>query len=182
MNWDNIVITVVQTSGMISGACFLGKKIIEQWSLHNIEKFKHDLKVQAIKVECLQEKSANVIAELYKILVKAESEVGILLHPVRLNGSPSENDLHENARNAVNAFVIYSTENDIYLNEKECALLNEYIVEIRNICNNFRFKDMFDINKRDIWMDELKKFKEKLVPLKQELKNSFQSKIGVLTC
>ena len=66
-----------------------------------------------------------ILKEIYRRIVIAEKSIEFLMRPVKLGSSRTKDDIENETINNINSLFDYFEENEIILNEKTAALLNE---------------------------------------------------------
>jgi hypothetical protein len=131
MNWGQILTTALTSSIFTAILAFLGKSIIEQWLKRNLEKFKIDLGLAAFEHQTrftkLYEKQAEVIAELYKQLVRTQSNLRSLAYVIDSDAPhKTKREKDEAALNSVTALWDHFEECRIYLPESLGKKIEEF--------------------------------------------------------
>ena len=185
MNWWQLLLERVGIFGVTAAViAFFAKKIIQLFFAKDLENFKTNLRMRAFKHEVrfssLHEKMAGVIAELYEKLAKAHRAIGEYIKTSIPAGDLPEKDRGRNAVNAYNDFLNYYEEHAIYLDEKTCSKLDDFIKENQRVILSFQWKDAngpeFRIKN---WTEVEKKFEDDVIALKKDLERDFRRKIGV---
>ena len=95
-----------------------------------IERLRADLRIESFEHETrfakLHEKRAEVIAELYRMLVAADRAMIALLSPMQFAQGPSEMERQAEAGKCCDGFNRFFLENQIYLDENLCTKLEDF--------------------------------------------------------
>jgi hypothetical protein len=106
---------------------FLGRSLVGNFLTKDIEKFKGDLQVAAIEHQIrfskLHEKRAQVLADLYKLLVVATWETESFASPMEFSGEPDKGQKFRQALEAITAYFRFFDQHRIYLPEELCTSL-----------------------------------------------------------
>lgn len=137
-----------------------------------------------VKFSRLHDKRADVIAELYGLLVQAHWEAGSFISPVEFGGEPTKKEKYITAMNAIADFFRFFEKNKIYLPFELCDLLEKFVQTMRQKVIGFgvyvnidedAFAPQTYQKKHEAWMASWEYF-DKEVPLaraalEQELRN-----------
>ncbi|UZT79826.1 hypothetical protein OF113_07170 [Ectopseudomonas chengduensis] len=85
-----------------------------------------------IKFSRLHEKRAEVIADLYAVLVQAHWDAGSFVSPVEIGGEPSKVEKYSTAMNSIADFFRFFEKNKIYLPASLCGLLEDFVQAMRH--------------------------------------------------
>lgn len=104
-------------------------------SITAAERLKHELRLVAqehqVLVSKLHEKRAQVVADVYGLLVEAQWAAQDFVSPVELVGEPSKRDKYVTAMNKAAEFYRCFDKNRIYLPQSLCEKLDEFIEAMR---------------------------------------------------
>ncbi|TFW72986.1 hypothetical protein C3Y98_01105 [Methylotenera oryzisoli] len=137
-----------------------------------------------VKFSRLHDKRAEVIAELYGLLVQAHWDAGSFISPVEFGGEPTKKEKYVTAMNAIADFFRFFEKNKIYLPIELCDLLEKFVQTMRQKVIGFGVYVNIDEDalapqtykkKHEAWMASWEYF-DKEVPvaraaLEQELRN-----------
>lgn len=137
-----------------------------------------------VKFSRLHDKRAEVIAELYGLLVQAHWDAGSFISPVEFGGEPTKKEKYITAMNAIADFFRFFEKNKIYLPIELCDLLEKFVQTMRQKVIGFGVYVNIDEDalapqtyqkKHEAWMASWAYF-DKEVPLaraalEQELRN-----------
>jgi len=141
-----------------------------------------------VKFSRLHEKRAEIIAELYGLLVQAYWDAGSFISPFEQGGEPTKKEKYVIAMNAIADFFRFFEKNKIYLPIELCGLLETFVQTMRQNVIGFGVYVNIDENalaaqtyqkKYDAWMASWEYF-DKEVPLaraalEQELRNILEA-------
>jgi hypothetical protein len=100
----------------------------------SIEQLKHSLEVLAaehqVRFSKLHEKRADVIAELYKLLVEAFWAAQSFVSPMEFGGEKSKPEKHQEAITKLREFFTFFGTHRIYLPESICKLLDKAVDDV----------------------------------------------------
>lgn len=155
------------------------------------QEFQHELDVEQIRFTELQERRAEKIEEMYKLLVIFSRNMTQAFDPAKTPSGKDREDLLEEAKESGWDFQEYFQENRIYLPKEVDQDVEIFIQESGEIVNKFAIYDLMGVQEdspfrsgtmQDIeqWEQEWQKItKEVLPPLKQDLENEFRDILGV---
>ena len=137
-----------------------------------------------VKFSRLHEKRAEVIAELYGLLVQARWDAASFISPAEFVGEPTKREKYVIAMNAIADFFRFFEKNKIYLPATLCDLIENFVQTMRQKTIGFGVYVNIDEesmapqsykNKHEAWMASWEYF-DKEVPvaraaLEQELRN-----------
>jgi hypothetical protein len=137
-----------------------------------------------VRFSKLHDKRAEVIAELYSLLVQAYWDAQSFISPIGFEGEPSKREKYVTAMNASADYSRFFEKNKIYLPTTLCASLEEFVRAMRSKMIGFGVYVQIDEaelqshtlkQKHKAWMDSWQYF-DKEVPLarealEQELRN-----------
>jgi len=102
----------------------------------NIEELKSRLQItqleHQIRFSNLHERRANIIAEVYKLLVSYHVSSAIFVSPASWGGQPSKAAQLQQARSEARAFYMYFDLNKIWLPAAACKQVELFIEDIRS--------------------------------------------------
>ncbi|SDX07572.1 hypothetical protein [Nitrosomonas oligotropha] len=111
------------------------KSELTNTSIVTAEKLKHELHLiaqeQQVLVSKLHEKRAQVIAEVYGLLVEAQWAAQDFVSPMELVGEPSKREKYITAMNKAAEFYRCFDKNRIYLPSSLCEKLDAFIKAMR---------------------------------------------------
>ncbi|MGQ9584299.1 MAG: hypothetical protein ACUVXG_02735 [Anaerolineae bacterium] len=129
----------------------------------------------------LHEKRAEVIAEMYRLLVRAERSSSVMVNPLEFPGGPSKHDQAQAALGDAREFWDYFQECRLYVPEVVCTDLEKFGKVLRDVYQDFR-RSQGDIPEpmRDIdgWSRALDKLNQEVVPAKRSIETAFRKMLG----
>jgi len=84
-----------------------------------------------VKFSRLHDKRAEVITDLYSLLVQAHWDAGSFVSPVEFGGEPNKKEKYVTAMNAIADFFRFFEKNKIYLPAALCDLLERFVQVMR---------------------------------------------------
>lgn len=159
-----------------------------------ISKFQTDLNFlktrENFKFTKLHEKRIEILENAYKYLNEAQQHLNSYVAPLKHTpvGSTFEqydDILDENFRNAHTKFVLYYSDNKIYLDEEIETLIDEYLTEISEVYNDYsennilrKLGDNFNHESFKKAAFAYKKIPEKIIPIKRKIELKFKKFLG----
>ncbi len=148
--WETIFLAIGGQIGLLAVIGWLSKSLVSQILEKDIEGFKALLKSESdsalqqlshnlekstiehqVRFSKLHEKRAEVIAELYSLLVQAYWDISSFTSPVELAGEADKKEKYVTAMNASADFYGYFEKHKIYLPEKLCSQVDGFAQEMR---------------------------------------------------
>lgn len=141
-----------------------------------------------VKFSRLHNKRAEVIAELYGLLVQAHWDAGSFISPVEFGGEPTKKEKYVTAMNAIADFFRFFEKNKIYLPAELCDLLEKFVRTMRQKVIGFGVYVNIDEDtlapktyqkKHEAWTASWEYFDEEVpvarAALEQELRNILEA-------
>jgi hypothetical protein len=157
----------------------------------SIEKLRHQLSLVAtehqVRFSKLHETRAEVIAELYSLLVEAHWAGSSFASPMEWVGEPSKKEKYETALNASAKFYRYFEKKKIYLPKDLCDQLDAFVRDIRSksIGLGVYFSqpgeylpDHVEKQKVETWHNSWRHFDEQVPLAKEALEEELRSILG----
>lgn len=154
--WTEILTALGGSAILIGAIAWLTKSIITHFlskdvvnfknqikaeSDKNIEAFKNALQMAAfehqVRFSKLHEKRADVIAEIYKLIVESNNSIYNVLLPARFEGQPSDEEMIKDATSKLNMCLNSYDINRIYLREESCKIVQKLIDKLRKPYQNY---------------------------------------------
>jgi len=204
--WQTILLAFGGNATLVAVLAFLGKSFLEQLLVRDTKRFETDLRAKSdiamerlknqlqlstiehqVRFSRLHEKRAEVIAELYGLLVEALWEAESFLSPLEWTGEPDKKEKHRTAMNQLVKLYRYFDQHRIYLPQEICASLERLIDEVRSQVVNFgvyvdfgksAINEEFDRKKLDAWNSGWKSIKKEVPVARQSLENEFRVLLG----
>jgi acetylornithine deacetylase/succinyl-diaminopimelate desuccinylase-like protein len=187
--WQALLVAFGGNAALLLVLGFLGRSIASHALNKDIEKFKGDLRLTAAKHEItfrrLDEKRADVVAELYKLLVRAYWEAESFTTPMEWAGEPGKQEKYVAAQNAIADYFRFFDQHRIYISEDLCRQLESFARELREPVNHFGVWLRHDhvtgqaaVQKNDAWDAAWKKVREDVPKLRASIEREFRTIIG----
>jgi hypothetical protein len=182
-----ILLTAI-TSAVFTGIlAFAGQKIIERWLSRNLEQFKTELQLSLFRHQTrfatLHDKRAEVIAELYLRLARAERSLKIAAMLVAQNNTQQFEKL-TSALDNTKAFFSYFEEHRLYIPRKLAGRLQQLTQTFVDVNKGLYFSQPNDKTEYD---DAWKNFQQAISTLtdeipkaKEEIEEDFAQLLGEL--
>lgn len=167
--WQSILLAFGGNAALLLVLAWLARSFGSQLLAKDLEKFKadlaaastatterlkHELQLTALEHQVrfskLHERRAEVVADLYGLLVEAQWASQSFVSVAEWAGEPSKQEKYVSAMNKAAEFFRYFDKNRIYLPESLCKQLEEFIRNMRNRVIEF---GVF-ISKDDAYMPE----------------------------
>ncbi len=133
--WQAILVAFGGNAALLLVLGFLGRSLLSNALDKDLEKFKGQLQLAAteheIRFSRLHEKRAEVIAELYKLLVKATWEAESFTSPMEWVGEPDKKEKYISATNAIAEYFRFFDQHRIYISPNLCAQLEDFAMKLR---------------------------------------------------
>lgn len=148
--WQTILLALGGNAALLAVLGWLAKSFVTQLLAKDIaqfkatlgatsaattERLKHDLQLVAMEHQVrfakLHERRAEVIAELYGLLVEAHWASQSFVSPAEWAGEPSKKEKYVTAMNKAAEFYRYFDKNRIYLPQATCDQLEQFIRNMR---------------------------------------------------
>lgn len=147
-----------------------------------IERLRADLNQMAlehqVKFSQLHAKVFATIARLYKLIAKTQRAMTNFLTPVVTAGIPSEMERGEAAVDSWHRLVIFFREHEIYFDKETCAMMEQYLQELKKLHIDFQNKRYAHSHVME-WNRIWEKLTGEVNTLKQRLADNFRKKIGI---
>jgi hypothetical protein len=155
------------------------------------ERLRSQLNITATEHEVrfagLHNKRADVIAEIYSLLVQAYHEAANFASIIELGGEPSKIEKFDTTMNSLNGFFRFFEKNKIYLPENLCSQIESFIGDIRKktvgLGIYFKYDDITqtpqrEFKKLDAWTQAYKHFEEEAPAARQALEKELRRILG----
>jgi len=134
--WQALLVGFGGNAALLLVITFLGRSLIGNFLTKDIEKFKGDLQLAAIEHEIrfskLHEKRAEVLADLYKLLVAATWETASFASPWEFAGELDKKQKYQKAMNAIAEYFRFFDQHRIYIPQELCASLEAFAQGLRS--------------------------------------------------
>lgn len=182
---SQILLTGLASAIFTGVLAFLFQSFIKQWLSRNLEEFKVNLQLAAFEHQTrftkLHEKRAEVIAELYKRLVKTERGLRLVLDTIP--GLPPEHLLEETLRPVLDSipdFSSYFEMNSIYLDGNVCGKLKDLNDEFQMALAGTLYYLEEDPGSTRGWEIAFETLTEKIPPIKESIEREFRKMLGLV--
>ena len=135
----------------------------------------------------LHEKRAEVIAELYGLLVQAHWAAQSFITPIEMTGEPSKNEKYVAVMNAIAGWFRFFDKNKIYLPTALCSSLETFILAMREKVIGFGTYVQIDEaymashtfkEKHKTWTDSWEYFSNEVPTAREALEQELRSILG----
>lgn len=206
MDWTSILENIGITGIIVGAISYLAKSItdnlfskkltehqtdLEKQNHRYLERFKTSLQIEAKERELqfskLHQKRAEVIENLYQLIVDASFFVKSFLSPLTLPHEPNKEEKAKIAFEKLWEMTNYYDRNRIYFEKELCDVLDKFINDIREPARKFKsalryedslYKELL-LKLDEIWDQSWDKFTQEVEPAKAELENEFRRILGV---
>ena len=132
--WQSLLVAFGGNAALLLVLGFLGRSVMSSVLARDIEQFKATLKVAAVEHQIrfskLHEKRAEVLAELYKLLVAAVWQVSTFTAPMQF-GEVDRKKQFVDAIDAVTTYFRFFDQRRIWLPQELCEPLESFARELR---------------------------------------------------
>ncbi len=189
INIQEILIQIVQTGAIVTGAAFVLKKYLELIFSKDLEKFKADLEKSSIEFKIRYEKlhteRAEVIKTLYQKIARTYTSFSILTCPIQFDTSEeAEKQRMVNAFKEVSEMTAFYNENRIFFEESLAQEIDRLMALFHDcrrsyqISNGLRKEDP-KTSMKECFSAWDKLTKDELPAIKKRIENEFRSLIGI---
>ncbi|WP_031358492.1 hypothetical protein [Caballeronia sordidicola] len=204
--WQTILLAVGGNAALLAVLGWLAKSLVEKLLAKDLERFKaslssetqsamerlkHELQLTAVEHQVrfsnLHEKRAQVVAELYGLLVEAYWATSGFVSPMEWVGEPDKKQKYVTAMNATADFFRFFEKNRIYLPEAVCKQLEEFVRNMRSKAIGFGVYVRYeDANlpahtleqKHKAWQDGWDFFEQQVPPARAALEDELREVLG----
>lgn len=132
--WQSLLVAFGGNAALLLVLGFLGRSLMSTVLVRDIEKFKASLQQAGIEHQIrfskLHEKRAEVLADLYKLLVAAYWQVSEFTSPAQF-GDPDRKQQYADAINAVASYFRFFEQHRVWLPPEMCAPLEAFAKQLR---------------------------------------------------
>ena len=133
--WQSLLVAFGGNAALLLVLGFLGRSLMSSVLAKDIEKFKAELHVAAVEHQVrfskLHEKRAEVLAELYNLLVAATWQATNFAFPMQWAGDPDKKTQYVTAVNAIAEYFRFFDQHRIWLPAKLCDPLEAFAKQLR---------------------------------------------------
>lgn len=167
---------------IVGAMTWLLKVIITRHIEHFYNKKAGDYKIEVNKYlfehetrfSQLHEKRAEVIAEMYRLMIVAEGRLKTVVSPAGYEGQAPLKERAQKVWEAIFDFNKYFLEHEIYFNAEICLHIKNFLKEMKFLTvRSNRFEE--DIK---VWTEAEEKFSLELQLLKQKITEEFRKILG----
>jgi hypothetical protein len=204
--WQTILLALGGNAVMLAVLGWLAKSLVEKLLTKDIERFKaslasetqtaverlkHDLQIVAVEHQVrfskLHEKRAEVVAELYGLLVEAYWATSSFVSPMEWTGEPNKKEKYVTAKNSVADFFHFFEKHRIYLPENICKQLENFVRGMRSKAIGFGVYVHYDDDiislqtldeKHKAWAEGWEFFEKQVPPARLALENELRGILG----
>jgi hypothetical protein len=187
--WQAILVAFGGNAALLLVLGFLGRSLLSHTLDKDLEKFKGQLQLTAMEHEIrfgrLHVKRAEVIAELYKLLVKATWEAESFTSPIERAGEPDKKQKYISAINAIAEYYRFFDQHRIYISPNLCAKLESFAEKLRAPVKRFglwvtqeHLADMAPKEKFDAWWSAWESVKNDVPELRAAIEEEFRKLLG----
>ena len=182
---ENIITFIGGSAVLLGIIVWLFKIVIKQILSKDIENYKNELKMIAMKhqitYKSLHERRATVISEIYSLMVNAIHAVEKFVSP--LVNYESKIKLYPNTMEQILEFFNYFDRNRIFLSKNLCEIIEEAKNELKkptfDLYNNAQLSK-YNKDDLNIWEESWEKVKNKKIPsVRCKLEEEFRILLGV---
>jgi hypothetical protein len=204
IDWNTVITTILAsttiTTIVLAIIGFVAKSIFTQFMSRDIERVKssHEVELEKFKASLQQSalehqvryqslhiKRAEVIAELYKLLVRAVQDVNSLASPFQGAGEPPQEEKQRTASQSGRALNDFFEQNRIYFKPESCNRIANFIWKLYKAIIDFTpvLNDLanphFPQKRVEKWGKVWKELTEELPPIKTEIEQEFREILGL---
>jgi len=188
--WQAILVAVGGNAALLLVLGFLGRSLFGVVIAKDLEAFKSRLAITAaehqVTFAALHARRAEVVSELYKLLVRAVLEASRFANPLEMSHQPDRKQKYVNATNATTAFYLYFDENRIYLPTPLCDQLDQFASKLHVPTVTLGFHEQYEQGQGDpqnertkAWVAAWHSVEKEIPPVRQALEAEFRKMLGV---
>ena len=204
MEWITLIQTILGSSAILAVVLlilgFLARSLFGQVLSKDIENYKTKLQSEAqllranlekatiehqIRFESLHARRAEVIAELYRLIVQAQSDASSLARPFQLAGEPSQSEKYDQANRSGEELNHFFLRNRIYFRPELCNRIDDFIRRLHRALVDF--KPVIDALQNDKdhagslhnWKKTWDGLTKEVPPIKLGIEHEFRQLLGI---
>jgi hypothetical protein len=218
--WSQIIITAltnsVFTAAALAALAFAGRSLIGRWISRSMERYKAELQAANVRelerlradlrrasfehetrFAKLQETWAEIISELYRLLVQTEDSLRSVAFDIELElsdtFSESKAEKVMTARKSVEAFWYYFNEHRLYFAESLCSKIEELNRQFLTTWHKFSFdtfsRQLTELGLPDAFDSEyakklkqekpLSRLTDQIPPIRRDIESEFRKMLGI---
>jgi hypothetical protein len=190
--WQALLVAFGGNAALLLVIAFLGRSLVGNFLTKDIEKFKADLQVAAVEHQVrfskLHEKRAQVLADLYKLLVLAARETESFASPMEFAGEPDKKQKLRATISAIANYFTFFDEHRIYIPQQLCVSLEEFARKLRRLSSDFGVYVGIDFptqrtseEKQKAWLAAWDSVQSEVPQLRSRLEEEFRRLLGATT-
>ena len=179
--WQALLVAFGGNAALLLVIAFLGRSLVSNFLSKDLERFK-------IRFSKLHEKRAEVLAELYKLLVAAVWATDSFATPLELAGEPDKKVKFQEAMKAITEYFRFFDQHRIYLPAALCASLEDFAKKLRVPTINMGVflridypSDRTSNEKAEAWIAAWNSVQQDVPKLRAALEAEFRDLLGVTT-
>ncbi|MBJ9677912.1 hypothetical protein [Burkholderia gladioli] len=204
--WQTALLAVGGNAALLAVLGWLAKSLLEKLLTKDVERFKaslaseaqsaierlkHDLQLTAVEHQVrfanLHERRAQVVADLYGLLVEAYWATSGFVSPAEWAGEPNKRQKYVVAMNSIADFFRFFEKSKIYLPKTVCDQLEEFVNGMRKKVVGFGiYVRTEDPNlplhaleqKHKVWQESWEFFENQVPPARNALEDELRGILG----
>ena len=133
--WQSLLVAFGGNAALVLVLGFLGRSLMSSVLAKEVEKFKAELHIVAVEHQVrfskLHEKRAEVLAEIYSLLVAASWAATNFASPMQWTGDPDKKTQRATAANAIADYYRFFDQHRVWLPAKLCDPLEAFARQLR---------------------------------------------------
>lgn len=133
--WQSLLVAFSGNAALLLVLGFLGRSLMSSVLAKDIEKFKADLHAATVEHQVrfskLHEKRAEVLAQLYKLLVETTWQATTFASPMQWAGDPDKKTQYVTTVNAITEYFRFFDQHRIWLPASLCDSLEAFAKQLR---------------------------------------------------
>jgi hypothetical protein len=189
--WQALLVAFGGNATLLLVLGFLGRSVVKSVLAKDLEEFKAKLALTTVehqvRFSTLHEKRAEVLAELYKLLVRAVREAETFAFPVEMSGEPDRKQKFVNAFNSNNEYLRFFDEHRIYVSTELCTSLEEFGRRLRAPTIRLGVSDQWEHPNKSsakeafqAWRAAWESVEKEVPPLRRALEEEIRVLLGVV--
>lgn len=191
-----MIIQLLATLGFPALIAALITTLLNHRNSKQLEKFKANLAKEAAEQKAeidktifeyqtcfsrLHQKRADVIAELYKRLRHTEDCFQFLTRRIICNNDPPDEQVYKELNEQARAFIVFFTENRIFLDEPLCLLIDSFVKALTAGTMDYDFWHSDELSREDKtdFFKRVEQARDSLPRIRTEIELLFRSLLGV---
>ena len=178
MEWQGLIKEFSLFTVAAGAIAWLVQRIAVRVFDRDLEKFKADLSKVAFEHQVvfqkLHEKRADVIGELYSLMVKSEWATNTYVNIYEKPGEKSRPEKAKDAWDALRELYRYFDLHRLYLPENVCSLIDKYIEALWEPTRALSLSEAIDDDSGKKWSESYLKTKNDLPPMKKAVEEEYR--------